>query len=218
MNNTQITFKDLNKKVRKFKAKLMRGKIITFSMLITLVLALSICAILVAMGYTGKESSLIYWVFIIFGSIAALCVYPGIYALIRLPRTIKLFKKIKAYEKNDMIRDMVFDLETSEIVNFGDKAILSDKYLFDKNFKRLPIPCNEIYWVYISTYSEYTSIKLGTKNDGIISFSGIETHNRRFSTILENAILDLQDRTDDDLLLNYSAENEAKYKKLIGKQ
>ena len=50
MNNTQITFKDLNKKVRKFKAKLMLGKIISFSMLIILALALLICAILVAMG------------------------------------------------------------------------------------------------------------------------------------------------------------------------
>lgn len=99
MNNTQITFKDLNKKARKFKAKLMRSKIITLYMLITLILALLICAVLVAMGYTGKESSLVYWVFIIFGSIAALCVYPGIYALIKLPRTIKLFKKIKTYEK-----------------------------------------------------------------------------------------------------------------------
>lgn len=217
MNNTQITFKDLNKKVKKFKAKLMLGKIISFSMLIILALALSICAILVAMGYTGEESLLIYWIFIVVGSIAALCVYPGIFALIRLPHTIKLFKRIKTYEKNDMIRDMVFDLETSEIVNFGDKAILSDKYLFFKNLKKLPIPCNEIYWVYTSTFKNYTSIKLGTKNDGVISYSGIETSNPRFSTILENAVLDLQERTDNDLILNYSVEKEAKYKELIGK-
>lgn len=217
MKKTEITNKELNKKTRQFKAKLMRRKIITLSMLITLAVMLIICAILVAMGYTGEESSLIYWMFIICGSVAAVCVYPGIYALIRLPYIIKLFKRVKEYEKNDTIREMVFDLETSKVVNFGDKAILSDKYLFPRNFKKIPIPCNEIYWIYTSAFKGYTSIKLGTKNDGIISYSGIENHNRRFDTILSKVVEELQKRTDTELLLNYSAENEAKYKKMIGK-
>ena len=217
MYKTEITSKELNKKVRKFKAKIMRGKIMAVSMLITLAAMLMICAILVAMGFTGEESLLIYWLYIVFGSTAAVCVYPGLYALIRLPSIIKLFKRIKELERTDTIREMIFDLETSKIVEFGDKAILSDKYLFPKNFKKLPIPCNEIYWIYTSTYKGYASIKLGTKNDGIISYSGIESHNRRFDAILRSAVEELQKRSDTELLLRYSPENEAKYKKMIGR-
>ncbi|MBQ5885451.1 MAG: hypothetical protein IIW79_03495 [Clostridia bacterium] len=217
MNKTEITSKELNKKVRKFKAKIIRGKIVSVFMLVTLATMLLICAILVAMGFTGEESLLIYWLYIVLGSVAFLCVYPGLYALIRLPRIIKLFKRIKELERTDTIREMIFDLETSKVVEFGDKAILSDKYLFPKNFKRLPIPCNEIYWIYTSTYKGYASIKLGTKNDGIISYSGIECHNRRYDAILKSAIVELQKRSDTELLLRYSSENEAKYKKMIGR-
>lgn len=218
MKKTEITGKDLNKKVKKFKAKLMHGKIVSVFMLITLAVMLIICALLVAMGFTGEESLFIYWLYIILGGTALVCVYPGIYALIRLPHIIKFLKKIKALERNDAIREMIFDLETSETVKFGDKALLSDKYLFTKNSKKLPIPCNEIYWLYISTYNNYTSIKLGTKNNGIISYSGIESHNRRFNAILKRAVTELQKRTDTELILDYSAENEAKYKKLVAGQ
>ena len=217
MKITEITSKELNKKVRKFKAKIMRGKIMAVSMLITLAVMLIICAILVAMGFTGEESLFIYWLYIVLGSVAALCVYPGLYALIKLPGIIKLFKRIKEHERTDTIREMIFDLETSEVVEFGDKAILSDKYLFPKNFKKLPIPCNEIYWLYTSTYNGYASIKLGTKNDGIISYSGIECHNRRYDAILKSAIVELQKRSDTELLLRNSSENKAKYNKMIGR-
>ena len=217
MKITEITSKELNKKVRKFKAKIMRGKIMAVSMLITLAVMLIICAILVAMGFTGEESLFIYWLYIVLGSVAALCVYPGLYALIRLPAIIKLYKRVKEYERTGTIREMIFDLETSEVVEFGDKAILSDKYLFPKNFKKLPIPCNEIYWLYTSTYKGYASIKLGTKNDGIISYSGIECHNRRYDAILKSAIVELQKRSDTELLLRNSSENKAKYKKMIGR-
>lgn len=218
MKKTEITNKELNKKVKKFKAKLMRGKIIAVSMLTTCAVMLIICAILVAMGYTGEESLFIYWLYIVLGSIATVCVYPGLYALIRLPYIIKLLKKIKEYESNDILREMVFDLETSEVVNFGDKAMLSDKYLFTKNFKKLPIPCSEIYWLYTSTFKGYTSIKIGTKNNGIVSYSGIEAHDRRYDKILDNAINELQKRVDTELLLGNTVENEAKYKELVGKK
>ena len=215
MKKTEITEKELNKKVKKFKAKLMSGKAITLSMLITSAVMLIICALLVAMGYTGEESLFIYWLYMILGSIAAVCVYPGLYALIRLRHIIKLFRRIKELEINGVLKEMVFDLETSELVKFGDKAVLSDKYLFFHNGKKLPIPCNEIYWMYLTTYNGYTSIKLGTKNNGIISYSGVEVENRRYKEIISDAFGELQDRTDTEILWEYSAENKEKYEKMV---
>ena len=217
MKRTEITVKELNKKVKKFKAKLMRGKIIAVSMLITCAVMLAICAILVAVGITGEENVFTYSLYIVLGSTAAVCVYPGLYALIRLRYIRKFFKRIKEYERNDLLREMVFDLETSNVVNFGDKAILTDKYLFPKNFKRLPIPCSEIYWLFTSTYKGYTSIKLGTKNDGIVSYSGIESHDRRLKLILENAIKELLYRSGTEVLFGNTSENRTKYNALVGK-
>ena len=217
MRRTEITSKELNKKVKKFKTKLVRGKIIALSMLITCVVMLLICAILVAMGITGEENVFTYSTYMVCGLTAVVCLYPGLYALIRLRYILKFLKKVKEYERNDLLREMVFDLETSKVVSFGDKAILSDQYLFTRNFKKLPIPCDEIYWVYTSTFKGYTSIKLGTKNDGIVSFSGIESHDRRFKLILENAVTELQNRTDRALLLSNTSENQAKYNTLVGK-
>jgi len=218
MRKTEITDKELNKKVKKFKAKLLRGKTIAFSMLITLAIMLLSCAILVAMGFTGEESLFIHWLYIILGSIAAICVYPGLYALIRFRYIIKLLKQVKYYEKNGILRDMVFDLETSEVVNFGDKAILSDKYLFAKNFKRIPIPCNEIYWLYTTRFRGYTSIKMGTKNNGIVYYSGVEDHVWNRNKIIEKAIENIEKRSNRELLLDYTLENEAKYKEMVGKK
>ena len=211
MKKTEITDKELNKKVKKIKTKLMRGKIIAVSMLSTFVIMYIIFGILDAMGFTGEESRFIHTLCMVLGFIAVLCVYPGLYALIRLPYIIKLFKKIKEYERKGILKKAVFDLETSETVNFGDKAILSDNYLFPKNFKRLPIPCNEIYWLYTTTFNGYSSFKLGTKNNGIISYSGVEVKNRSSDEILSKAISELQKRTDIELLLDYSVENEKKY-------
>lgn len=221
MRKTEITDKELNKKVKKFKAKLLRGKTIAFSMLITYVVIYLIGHVLLAMGITEEavESSRFgYWLWMVLGFIALVSVYPGLYALIRLPHIIKLFKQVKRLEKNDTLRDMIFDLETSEVVNFGDKAILSDKYLFTKNFKKIPIPCNEIYWLYTTRFNGYTSIKLGTKNNGIVYYAGVEDHDRKRDEILEKAIEDIEKRSNRELLLDYTVENEAKYKEMVGKK
>lgn len=221
MRKTEITDKELNKKVKKFKAKLLRGKTIAFSMLATYVVIYLIGHVLLAMGFTeetAESSRFIYWLYMVLGSIAFVSVYPGLYALIRLPYIIKLFKQVKYYEKNGILRDMVFDLETSEVVNFGDKAILSDKYLFAKNFKKIPIPCNEIYWLYTTRFNGYTSIKMGTKNNGIVYYSGVEDHDRKRDEILEKAIEDIEKRSNIELLLDYTVENEAKYKEMVGKK
>jgi len=214
---TEITGKELNKKVKNFKAKLMRGKTIAFSMLITYGIIFVIGWILKIMGFTGEESGFMYWLFMVLGLIAFVCVYPGLYALIRLKHIIKLLKNVKELEINGTLKEMVFDFETSELVNFGDKAILSDKYLFSKNGKKIPIPCNEIYWMYLTTFNGYTSIKLGTKNNGIISYSGVEVENRRYREIISDAFCELQDRTDTEILWEYSAENKAKYEKMVNK-
>jgi len=217
MKKTEITEKELKNKVKKFKAKLMRGKAIAFSMLVTYGVIFIIGWILKIVGFTGEESGFMYWLFMVIGLIAFVCVYPGLYALIRLKHIIKLFKRIKELETNGIFKEMVFDLETSELVKFGDKAILSDKYLFAKNGKKIPIPCNEIYWMYLTTFNGYTSIKLGTKNDGIISYSGVEIENRRYKEIISDAFCELQDRTDTEILWEYSAENKEKYEKMIKK-
>ena len=214
----EITEAELNKKVKEYKAKLVRGKSIALAMLIICAVALLICAVLVAMGITGEESVFTYSLYLILGILAVVCLYPGLYALIRLPYILKLFKKVKELERTDMLREMVFDFETSKTVNFGDKAVLSDKYLFPKNFKRVPIPCDEIYWIYTKTFKRYLSINLGTKKDRIVSYSGVEEENRRCSEILRNAFLELQKRTDRELLFDYTAENEAKYKALVGEK
>ena len=211
MKKTEITSEELHKKVKKLKNKLMIGKAIATSMLIILVIIIIIFTILNSIGYTDTDSILIK----IMAGIILVCFYPALYALIRLPYTIKLFKKIKEYEKNNILDEMVFDLETSEVVDFGDKAILSDKYLFTKNFKRLPIPCNEIYWLYTTIFNGYVSLKIGTKNHGIVSYSGVNADDRKFDEILNEASQELQKRVGKNLLLDYSEENKEKYRQII---
>ena len=218
MKKTEITEKELNKKVKKFKAKLMRGKAIAFSMLITYGIIFIIGWILKIMGFTGEESGFMYSLYMVLGFIAFVCVYPGLYALIRLKHIIKLFRRVKQLESTGTLKEMVFDLETSELVKFGDKAVLSDKYLIFHNGKKLPIPCNEIYWMYLTTFNGYTSIKLGTKNNGIISYSGVEVENRRYKEIISDAFCELQDRTDTEILWEYSAENKEKYEKMVSRK
>ena len=110
-------------------------------MLVTLAAMLLICAILVAMGYTGEESLLIYWLYIVLGSVAFLCVYPGLYALIRLPRIIKLFKRIKELgydiklDTNGSFPERLCEALKSGMIDYVAMDIKNSKEKYWKSFE-----------------------------------------------------------------------------------
>lgn len=209
MSKEEISQEELNKKVKKFKNKLMRGKIIGITALILLALGVIISIILDAINVPENSA-----IITILGVIIVVCLYPALFALIRLPATIKFFKRIKYYESENILSKMVLELETNEIVEFGEKAILTDNFLFWLNGARLPIPCNEILWLYTFESTTYIDFKIGTKNSGIKSWSGATKSRSDCNETVQNAFKELQKRTN-GLLINYTKENKAKYKELV---
>lgn len=211
MGKEEISQEELNKMVKKFKNKLIRGKIIAIIMLILLVVSIIVSIILNSLNVS--ENSII---FKILGVIVVVCLYPGLFALIRLPAYLKLFKKLKYYESENILSKMVLELNTNEIVDFGETAILTDNFLFWGNHCRLPIPCDEILWLYTFESTTYITLKIGTKNSGIKSWSGASKTRSDYNETIQNSFKELQKRTN-GLLINYTKENKAKYKELVNK-
>ena len=212
MEKEEISQEELNKMVKKFKNKLIRWKIIGITALVLFIIAVIISTILNALN-VSEDSAIVT----ILAIIVVVCVYPAIFALIRLPATIKFFKRLKDFESENILSKMVLELATNEIVEFGETAILTDNFLFWGNNARLPIPCNEILWLYTFESSTYIALKIGTKNSGIKSWSGATKSRSDCDETIQNSFEELQKRTK-GLLINYSKENKEKYKELVGKK
>ena len=127
-----------------------------------------------------------------------------------------LANSLKAKSEN-ILSKMVLELATNESVEFGEKAILTDNFLFWLNGARLPMPCNEILWLYTFESATYVDFKIGTKYSGIKSWSGATKSRSNCDETVQNAFKELQKRTN-DLLIHYNKENKEKYKKLVGKK
>ena len=212
MIKEEISQEELNKTVKKFKNKLIRGKIIGITSLILFIVAAIVSSILSALNV--PENSII---FKILGVIVVVCVYPAIFSVFSLPYTIKFFKRIKYYERENILSKMVLELETNEIVEFGETAILTDNFLFWGNNARLPIPCSEILWFYTFESRTYITLRRGTKNLGIKSWSGATKSRSDCNETIEKSFKELQKRTN-GLLMYYTRENKAKYEELVGKK
>ena len=158
----KISTEELNKMVKKFKNKLIRGKIIGLTSLAIFVITIIISIIINKLGVSMESS-----IMIIFPILVVLSLYPALFTLIRLPFIVKFLKRVKYYESENILSKMVLELATNEIVEFGEKSILTDNFLFWSNNARLPIPCNEILWLYTFESTTYVSFKIGTKNLGI---------------------------------------------------
>ena len=208
----KISQAELTKMTKKFKNKLIRGKVIGITALVLFVIITIVSIIIDALG-VSKDSSIM----IIFPILLVLSLYPALFTLIRLPFIIKFFKRIKYYESKNILSKMVLELTTNEIVEFGEKSILTDNFLFWSNNARLPIPCNEILWLYTVESTTYVSFKIGTKNSGIKSWSGVSKLRSDCYENVEKAFKELQKRKK-GLLINYTKENKAKYKELVGKK
>lgn len=208
----KISQEELNKMVKKFKNKLIRGKVICLTALVLFVFTVILSNILAVLGVNENSS-----IMVIFAIIIVLCLYPGLFALIRLPATIKFFKRIKYYESENILSQMVLELATNEIVEFGETAILTDNFLFWGNNARLPIPCNEILWLYTFETNTYISLKIGTKYSGIKSWSGATKSRSNCNETIQKSFEELQKRTK-GLLINYTSDNKAKYKELVNKK
>lgn len=210
--NKEIPQEKLNKMVKKYKSKLIRGKVIGLTALGIFVILMIVLNILSALDASENNP-----IIIIMAVITVLCMYPALFALITLPATIKKFKRIKYFENENLLTKMVLELSTNEIVEFGEKAILTDNFLFWSNNSRLPIPCNEILWLYTFESTTYISLKIGTKYSGIKSWSGATKSRSDCNETIQKSFEELQKRTK-GLLVNYTKENKAKYKELVSKK
>lgn len=208
----KISTEELNKMVKKFKNKLIRGKIIGLTSLAIFVITIIISIIINKLGVSMES-----YIMIIFPILVVLSLYPALFTLIRLPFIVKFLKRVKYYESENILSKMVLELATNEIVEFGEKSILTDNFLFWSNNARLPIPCNEILWLYTFESTTYVSFKIGTKNSGIKSWSGVSKLRSDCYENVEKAFKELQKRKK-GLLINYTKENKAKYKELVGKK
>lgn len=136
--------------------------------------------------------------------------FPAVFGLFRILYFIKL-KKVTTYlDENEFLGKAAFEMENCDLVPFGDKACLSDNFLFLKKKVGLVIPCDEILWVYTSYLKRYHSLMLGTKKWGIVTLSGVSIFTKNYKQILKDAVSELQKRKP-DVLVNNTPENKKAY-------
>ena len=85
----KISQAELTKMTKKFKNKLIRGKVIGITALVLFVIITIVSIIIDALG-VSKDSSIM----IIFPILLVLSLYPALFTLIRLPFIVKFLKRI----------------------------------------------------------------------------------------------------------------------------
>lgn len=136
--------------------------------------------------------------------------FPAVFGLFRILYFIKL-KKVTSYlEERNILGKAAFEMENCDLVPFGDKAYLSDNFLFLKKKVGLVIPCEEVLWVYTSYFRRYHSLMIGTKKWGIVTLSGVSVFTKNYKQILKDAVNELQKRKP-DVLVNDTPENKKAY-------
>lgn len=126
--------------------------------------------------------------------------------------TRKIMKHLK---KRNLLEKAVAEMETCELVPFGDKMCLSDSFLFPKRKNGVIIPCDELMWVYDS-YSRRKGcgyLMLGTKKWGLRCFS--RNRNRKQYAQASAATIQALQKRNPSILVGETRENRKTYFKTL---
>ena len=131
------------------------------------------------------------------------------------PGFFKTLKIMKHLEKRNLLEKAVTEMETCELVPFGDAMCLTDSFLLSKKKNGIIIPCDELLWVYDSYSNRYGTgyLMLGTEKWGIQCFSRIRSR-KQYSQIAAATIQALQKRNP-SILVGNTRENKKKYFQFI---
>lgn len=184
-----------DQKVKQFKAK-------TYRPFVICMIAFVLCVISLIIGKFTPFKAIVILFFVAF--------FPAVFGLFRIPYYVKVNKAIKRLEARNLLTKAVAEIESDQVMPFGDKALLSDHFLFTKKRSGIVIACDDILWVYTLRANKYYSLKVGTKTLPITSLSGVSIFTRDHKNVLQQAIKELQNRNP-DVIVNNTPENRKKY-------
>ena len=149
----------------------------------------------------------------------AMTVYPAVWnAVIIIASLIgtKTDKSIKRLEARGLLGKALRERESGPFTPFGDKAVLTDHFIFRKNKSAdIMLACDDVVWVYTSYFRRYYSLMLGTKSMGVLTLSGagVKMFKKDHKQVINDAIVELR-RRNPAILIGNTKENKANYKTL----
>ena len=182
--------------------KIKRFKTNTYRPFVICMIAFALCVISLVIAKTTSFKAIAILFFVAF--------FPAIFGVCRIPYYIKVNKAIKRLEARNLLAKAVTEMESDKVVSFGDKALLSEHFLFTQKRNGIVIACDDILWVYSLRANKYYSLKIGTKTLPITSLSGVSIFTRDYKNVLQQAIKELQNRNP-DVIVNNTPENRKKY-------
>ena len=136
--------------------------------------------------------------------------YPGLGGILATPGLIKRVKHMNRLEQRGLLDLAAREVLTGKTVAFGDKALMSEHFLFRKQRRGLIIPCEDVLWFYTGRTSRYCDFYIGTRYNGVMVFSGVSRYVKNFDDVV-NAMAQRLLKHNPDLLINNTPENKAEY-------
>lgn len=167
--------------------------------------------IITGIGFTFGFLSLFYFIF-----------FPYIIGWVPDPGFFKTRKILKHLENRNLLEKALIEMETCELVPFGDKMVLSNNFLFPKKKNGIILPCDELLWVYGSFSNSRRSghLTLGTEKWGIMCITHIKSYVggvKKCQPIINAAIQALQ-RRNPSIMVGETRENTKLYFQLTKKK
>jgi len=211
---------DMEQKIKALKRRIYTKPIISLCFSIYFILSLAGMFVVMYLFPDGGAPDILMNIIGIGFSLGFLSVFyfkflPYIIGRYPSPGFIKTHRIMKHLKKRKLLEKAVTEMETCELVPFGDKMCLSDNFLFPKKKNGVIIPCDELLWVYDSfshrRHSGY--LMLGTEKWGIQCFSRIRSR-KQYDQMVAATIQALQKRNP-SILVGETRENKKKYFQFI---
>lgn len=136
--------------------------------------------------------------------------YPGLGGIIATGGLVKRVKHMKSLEQRGLLEKAAYEVFAGKAVAFGDKALMTDHFLFRKNKRGFVIPLEDVLWFYTGKTTRYCDFYIGSRYLGVQPFSGISRYTKNFDQVVNAYAQRLQQHTR-DLLINNTAENKAEF-------
>ena len=138
--------------------------------------------------------------------------YPGLGGIIATGGLVKRVKFMNSLAQRGLLEKAAYEMFAGKAVAFGDKALMTENFLFRKNKRGFVIPMEDVLWFYTGKTSRYCDFYIGTRYLGVMAFSGISRYTKNFDQVVNAYAQRLQQRTN-GLLINNTPQNKAEFKR-----
>ena len=118
-------------------------------------------------------------------------------------------RQIKMLAGVDSLEKAAVELYLDSTFEIGEKALVSEHFLFHKRRRGFVIPCQDILWFFDDAKGRFY---VGTRTRGILKVSRCRKTGTAYQTAFKHYIHYLRERTD-DLLVGNTIENAAEYER-----